>query len=130
MKTFKFLMIAISLIIYTGFKTNKEKKYKYYYYAYATTIEHDKSINKFVSTGNVYITSLLFIETSFITEARISNQFRDYMKANYNANIGKVESKLFQSDVFNKAKATEYLRKTKKRFNKIYRINDFEYLKD
>ncbi|MDO1502105.1 hypothetical protein Q2T40_18370 [Winogradskyella maritima] len=120
------LTVAISLS-YTTKNTNKETADGYYYYAYASL---DKDYK------HVYITPVLFIPKSKCdmedprSEYGISNQFNDYIKAEYNGIIYKVEGKVYNSWTFSEADAVKSRRETMKLYKSNTKIDDFKYLCD
>lgn len=125
----KIILTIVSFALLTAF-TNKptiEKQVDgYYYFAYSSLDQY---------SNHIYITPLLYIENCSLSDAGISNQFHDYMKAEYKGIIYKCEGKRYSVD-FNttKSKAKAELQKTRRKImsyaKKITKITDFEYLCD
>jgi hypothetical protein len=120
----KLLSIGVMLFL-TSFSVKAQDSKSYYYYAYAVGYDN---------TDKVYVTTLKTItideDTYFpISEAGLSNQFRDYMEAEYETNgIKDISGKKYFFGYFDEAKATEYYRGTLKRYDEIVKIYDFKYL--
>lgn len=135
MKTIKritaILIIACITMAFTTKEPVKNVTTKtYYYYAYATT-----GVNYHVY-DKVWITPILKVtindDTHYdITESGLALQMDDYMEANYNIKgVVSGEGSVFDADVFDKAKVTEYYRGELKRYDKNVKIYNFKYLKE
>jgi len=107
-------------------ESNKDYDYEAYYFAYA--IDYN--------TNKLYVSTVLFKEYNrgcTFTDAAVSNQFRDYLEAEYSGNFIECHGSKFSTSTYGskertKAKATEHLRKTMKLYDKIIRVRDFEFL--
>lgn len=137
MKNLKYLSILLLVTTLSSFKSIESKwNYKSYYYVSAPILKHNLSINRFVKTGEVYISTLQIKNHSKAcgfsnhTTSGLKNQFRDFIEANYNVKIGDISASIFDSNTFSKSKAIEYYRKTKKRFDKVKTLHNFEYYCD
>lgn len=126
----KNLVILLTVTIFLSFTTDKKSTETvdgYYYYAYASLDKEYK---------NVYITPVLFIPKSKCdlddprSEYGVSNQFNDYMQAEYNGIIYTVEGRVYSSSTFSEADAVKSRRETMKLYKSNTKINDFKYLCD
>ena len=130
MKTIKFLSF-LCFVLMTSFTVTDKLETGvegYYYFAYA-------SMNK--GYDHVYITPLMYMSKKDCELSRsngenyaISNQFNDYMKAEYKGIIYKCEGSAFNDYTFSKADAEKSRRHIMSLYNSNTKINDFEYLCD
>jgi len=120
------LLSLISTINEVNETYTKSSEYKSYYYAYAVDY----------NTNKLYVTQILYKEYNIgctFTDSAISNQFRDYLKAEYSGNFIECKGSAFSiysdnNKEHTKAKATGYLRNTMKLYDKIIRVRDFDFL--
>ena len=128
MKTIKILaIIGVLFLTSFGSEVPAQEKAGYYYFAYA-------SLDKY--SEHIYITPVRYVSNEEcglldgqrLTDPAVSNQFHDYMEAEYRGIIYKNEARVFNTASFSKAKAEEHRKEIMKYAEKITKIWDFEYL--
>ncbi len=130
----KLILAVISFTFITGFTSYNTKEIEqvegYYYFAYA-------SLDKY--SEHIYITPLLYISKKdcAISSSQgsgknygVTNQYNDYMKAEYIGIIYKCEGNAYNDYTFSKADAMKSRKKIMEYAKKVTKITDFEYLCD
>lgn len=134
MKAIKLILAVITFTILSGFTNDNKKEIEqiegYYYFAYA-------SLDKY--SEHIYITSILYISKEDCKIASnqgsgenyaITNQYNDYMKAEYKGIIFKCKGNAYNDNTFSKAEAMKSRRRIMEYAKKVTKITDFEYLCD
>lgn len=126
MKTTKLLLTLVIAITLSSFLTKENKtnvQEGYYYFAYASLDKYNE---------HVYTTPVLFISKKDCnlddprSKYGVSNQFGEYMKAEYKGIIYKIDANVYNS----KLNAVKSRREIMSYAQKITKITDFEYLCD